>query len=263
MIATNRRMAIHDFLLVAFAVIAISLAIFPEQAARQTLLVRDSAGNVQEYSLKADDPRLADIERKIENWPRRIRSPKLALQKWYAETAEYYAARTEPPENDHQPFVAASFSMDDSKTSYGGELDHRDQEHQHWLRVAADAREVITKAEIEIQRRQHMAGPPPITLGHIDSGGHSPQILILAGIFGVCIATGFARWTYVSPTRKLKSLEIDDPNSSEGDNRDGDDEPLQLAIPPSWVRLHQPTSVVIRQNIYRAVLIAGVVCAAL
>jgi hypothetical protein len=262
MISTISRMAIHDVLLITFAVTVITLSILPEGEARQTLLIRDPSGKVQEYSLQADDPRLATLQRQIAKWPRRVRSPQLAMKKWYAEAAEHYATWTEPQPATREPFVAASFAIDDSTVQYAGEARQLSEQHDYWVGVAAEAREAITKAEMEIQRRQYHAGPPPIALGHVDGGGHPPRALILAGVFGICVASGFARWTYVCPSIRLQPLQKAPPQRAESDAHDANDE-LRLAIPPQWVRVHQPTPVLVRQTAYCALLITGIACAIL
>ena len=70
MIATTHRMAIQDFLLIAIAVIVIALSVLPKGDARQTLVIRDPSGILQTYSLRANDPRLASLERKLTTWSR-------------------------------------------------------------------------------------------------------------------------------------------------------------------------------------------------
>lgn len=260
MIATTRRMAIHDFLLITFAVIAITLSVLPKEEARQKLLFRDPSGNIQAYSLKADDPRLAALERRIANWARYKPNPRLAMKKWHAEVADYYAARTEAKSANRDPIVAVSFADDNSTIEDTSETDQLSEEHAYWIHLAANAREVIAKAEMEMHRRQHLAGPPPISFGELDAGGHSPRMLILAGVFGICVACGFARWTYVCPSIRLQSVETTETPSIASETHDAGDE-LQLAIPDRWVRLHQPITVLIRQTAYCTLLVLGVLCA--
>jgi hypothetical protein len=262
MIATTPRMAIHDFLLIAIAVILISLSMLPKGEARQTLVIRDPSGNLQTYSLNASDPRLASLRRKLTTWSRPAPNPRLSIQKWCAEVADYYAKQTEPQANRVENVVPVSFKLKSPVPTNASEAKALNAQHAHWLHLAAEARNAIAKSESEIDRLKKLAGSPPVQLGEVASGKHSSRMLVLAGVYGLCVACGFALWTHVCPSIRLQSTAMSPRQAAAPDDK----RPiggLQLEIPPKWVRLHQPTQVVIRQTAFAVVMIAGVTCAIL
>jgi hypothetical protein len=255
-------MAIHDFLLIAIAVILIALSVLPKGEARQTLVIRDRSGNLQTYSLNANDPRLASLRRKLAMWSRPAPNPRLSIQKWCAEVADYYAKQTEAKPHRVENVVPVSFKLNRPVPTHASEAKALNAQHAHWLRLAAEAKNAIAKSESEIERLKKLAGSPPVQFGELASGKHSSRMHVLAGVFGLCVACGFARWTYVCPSIRLHSTAMSPRQAAAADDK----RPiggLQLEIPPQWVRLHQPTSVVIRQTAFAVVMIAGITCAIL
>ncbi len=93
MIASTRRMALHDFMLIAFSVVVIALSIAPKGDQRQTVEVRDGSGDLQRYSLAVEDPRLVKLQSDLAQWVSGVPEASLTLAKWHAELADFYVGK--------------------------------------------------------------------------------------------------------------------------------------------------------------------------
>jgi hypothetical protein len=258
MIAATRRMAMHDFLLVAFSVIVIVLSVASEGDKRQTVEVRDASGNLQRYSLAADDPRLAKLQSELANWAKGLPGARLTLAKWHAELADFYVGRTQPRPDD-PTVVQVSFAEQTSRSA-NKEAAALSAQHNYWIRVRDHARQSIIAAEEQLRQRKSSSEPPPIMLGELSSSGPSLTAFGFAGVTGLGVAIAFACWIYVCPAICLSKDRRSPEWETASSNQDGRLRELRLSIPPQWVRIHQPAAVVLRRVLYSALVIFALAC---
>lgn len=249
MIAVNRRMASHDFLLLGLAVAVIVLTASPKPAKRQVVDIRHPDGVTQRYSLGADDPRLPVLQSKLKEWQRRPHNPALAQEKWHAELAEFYASRTQPEPGSN--VVTVSFRQDQIIDDQ--RLTVQQQEHAHWLAVQNRATEAISKLQSLDEQTQQ---PPPIVFGEFASGPRSATDLTVAASIGSIFALFFAAWTYFQPPILL---------AGEADHAGGRfsapaNRAIKVSIPVRWIKVHQPAGVIARRVLYASVVAGALLC---
>ena len=299
MIASTRRMALHDFMLIVFSVVVIALSITPNGDERQTVAVRDAGGDLQRYSLAVEDPRLAKLQSDLAQWVRGVPEASLTLAKWHAELADFYIGKilaepvqqvelmkTEPtapaagpeasvsqhvsPEasgygpqknvvpSAHQPTVAqVSFADAASPPASGDALS---AEHAYWVGVRDAARKTIAEAEAKQRRRDSSSALPPIVFGELIRSGPSLTDFGIAGASGFGIAIIFACWVHVCPPITLDEDARSRQLATADSDGDGLPRGLRLSIPPQWVRIHQPTAVVLRRFTYAALVMGALGC---
>lgn len=280
MIATDRRMPIHDFFLVALSVAVIVVSTWPEAPPRQWVQFRQPDGNLQPFSLPQDDPRLAKLRLRLETWAKAGQETRFAVAQWRAEVAEFYASRTEPPAAPaNATFRAVSFRggveadppwAAEEQARNGGvaaaiEQQLRQQQHDDWLLAAAAARAEVARIE-EIRRsRRALEVPPPIVFGPLQPGGTPARAYLVAPLAGLLVGLGFTLWAFLFPSLRLAPSPSDDGGqeiSGGKANASGREPPhetglpvpshvepeLQLRVPSNWLRVHQPAAVLARMG---------------
>lgn len=256
MIATKRRMATLDFLLVALSATVALQAFWPAASPRQAVDIRNADGHVHRYSLAADDPRLAPLTQAVMNPPRPRPTASLAKLKWLAETADFYVSQTEPKRQSTGYVFPASFRHNRSSTKSVTQADALAAERNYWIEVREESRQKIAQAEAKLRLQQTLAVPPPIVLGDVIRSGRSRRFLLTATLLGLGVASFFACWTYACPAIDLRvEASLLDPRSIETDRSRPQE--LCVVIPARWVRVHQPASVTIRRVAQTAMVVAG------
>lgn len=261
MIATTRRMAIQDFLLIAFSVVVIVLSLWPQGDARQTLVFRHLSGALQQYSFEADDPRLDKLRHELANRSRHVPDASLTRETWRAEVADFYASRTDRSGQSPDQVVRVSFSDVPPSETVIAELQQLSDQHQYWINVRDRARKAIAAAQSRLKQQKMLVGPPPIEFGKLTDGGLPANAFVMASLIGLCVAAGFAWWSYLWPAIRLRvdssapQLQTPKPEDAEKPHE------LRLVIPAKWVRVHQPAPVLIRRVAYTTVVVGAVACA--
>jgi hypothetical protein len=254
MIATNRRMAMHDFLLVALSVVVITLSTCSTPTAHQTVEICGADGNTHRYSLALHDPALLNLRHQAHQWTKQAPWPELTLAKWRAELCEFYAARTEAIRTNTD-VVAVSFTAPTAPADdpYAQAMA---RQHQAWIREAQRAQQVIQQLEAVQEQRRALRGPVPIVFGEVTTQ-QSTSSLMFAVAAGFCIAALFAVWTRLAPSIGL--IPADEApeilSASEPKRRQS----IQLSIPNRWVRVHQPASVIVRRAAYLMVVATALI----
>lgn len=257
MLAEARRMAIHDFLLIACAVSVIALSAISTPENRQIVEIRDRQGNAQRYSLAPDDPRLAKLRSELTKWNRPKTHAPLTLAKWHAELAEFYAMKTQP--STRVSPIQQVLYIDRDPTEAQAEARAWNRQHHYWL-------DVLERAEVSVanlQRKQNQAAAkakPPIVFAEIRRSGPAASEFAIAGIAGLGIALAFACWVYVCPAIGLRSESEESTLRSLDAMDDERQRELRLSIPPQWIRIHQPKLVVLRRIAYGTLVLAAIVC---
>lgn len=262
MIAVTRRLAIHDFLLIACSVVVILLSAAPERDHLQTVEVRDASGAYQRYSLAADDPRIGKLQRELANWPKRLPNRSLTLAKWHVELAEFYIGRTKPVAVD-APVQQVAFSVPGVKESNAESLAEQTSlsaERDYWHLVRDKAQRAIADGEEKLQQRERNSGPPPIVIGELSRPGRSPRDFGIAAVGGLSVALLFAAWVHVCPPIRLREDRPTSEIESSSVRREGARRELKLSIPSQWVRIHQPMAVNVRRFAFAALVVAAFVC---
>ena len=261
MIATTRRMAIQDFLLIAFSVVVIVLSLWPQGDARQTLVFRHHSGALQQYSFEADDPRLEKLRHELANRSRRVPDASLTRETWRAEVADFYASSTDRSGKSPDQVVRVSFSDVPPSQAVVAELKQLSDQHQYWINVRNRARKAIAAAESRLKQQQMQVGPPPIEFGKVSHGGHPPNAFALASLIALSVAAGFAWWSYLWPAIRLRADSLAPQLQTPKPEDAGKLHELRLVIPAKWVRIHQPAPVLIRRIAYTTVVVGAVACA--
>ncbi|MFK8114845.1 MAG: hypothetical protein AB8B91_21770 [Rubripirellula sp.] len=258
MIAMQRQMAIHDFLLLALAVVVIVLNCWPTPANRQMIDVRGPQGEIQRYSLAVDDPRLQELEQQLYRRSQSRPLPGLTWARWQAEVAEFYAQRTRSNAETGK-VVAVSFTDQqvkvDRETEYQRSLN---RQHGHWLAVHDQSLQAIAKYETLMESQRAMLGPPPMAFAEVSSGGPAHHAFWISALAGLLVACCFAGWTYVCPARSLaaQSGEPELTSRSKPLKRQS----IEMSIPTRWVRVHQPLAVWLRRTVYGSLVAAALLC---
>lgn len=261
MIAPSRRLPVHDFLLVAFAVAVISISQWPESGRRQWVQLRQKDGTLREFSLPENDSRLAKLSLSLEKWARAGQETPLAIARWRAELAEFYAGRT--AETSHRSSTstirAVSFRSDAKPTTPNvTEAERlRRVEHSFWLNQAEAARRAVDKIEEVRRSRRELEVPPPIVFGRLAPAGKPGHAVLFATLAGLASALAFAAWSYACPAlgwsaKSGRSTSPDSVSSSE------DSRQLQLVVPADWIRLRQPLGVRLRQAAVPLLVLAAI-----
>ena len=262
MIATTRRMAIHDFLLVAMATLVIVLSNWPNSQKRQSVDLRNSDGTSQRYSLAVDDPRLAKLQRDLDSWNRGGTNTAIALTKWRVELAEFYVDRFQSPPSTSVTQVSFVESGGNAASTDGPQISARKHWQSYWANVGKQARESLAIQNAKLRDHRALVGPP-IVLGKVIES-RSKNAFLISCICGLLMATVFGFWTYISPSLGLHRTENVDEAEGNREQLTGSREraltELQLRIPSEWVRIHQPISVVLRRVLYAGLVGAALLC---
>ncbi len=252
MIATNRRMPAHDFLLVAFSVAVIVLSKWPETQPRQLVQLREPSGSLRQYSLPENDPTLAKLRLALEKWAKAGQETRLAVAEWRAELADFYAERTESaPKPSSNPIRSVAFRHESKRSSEDAQValeigeGVRASQHEYWVNFGQQARTEIAKVQ-EIRRsRKALEVPPPIVFGPLEAGRKPVRAIMISPAIGVVVAFAFAAWSFLFPTLRLSQPDHNTTVMSTASDLDASGE-LRLFVPSNWVRIRQPLGVFAR-----------------
>ena len=243
MMATCRRISIHDFLLVAFSVAVIVLSNWPDAPPRQLVQLRTAGGELRQYSLAENDPQLAQLRLALEKWLKAGQETRLAVAQWRLELAEHYAAKPEAdyPTHATSPFSPVSYRIPSPHQRLQGDLrlqgdrpviangedngigdqnENGDIENgdrygfpvpaqsttthrQYWLELGAEAQREIARVEEVRRSRKALEVTPPILFGSLEAGKKPSEAVAVAGAIGVLIASVFAGWVFACPPLRL------------------------------------------------------------
>ncbi len=263
MIATTRRMAMTDFLLIATAAIVIVLSHGPTATPRQRVEIRDRSGNLQRYSLETSDPRLAMLRKQLAEQERRAPDRALAVARWRAELAEFYADRTADDSSETSALAPVSFIdrvPEAIAPTESAETIARNSEHVHWVQAANEARRAIAEAQQRLSLRSSLASQPSIVLGEIIANPVDRVTLAAAAVIGFCTALVFACWTYACPRIGLQVPSTSATPEFTAESGDCKGKHLRLVLPEAWVHVTQPVSVQLRRGAFAAVVITALAC---
>ena len=280
MIAKSRQMAAHDFLLVSLSAAVLALLLWPPAPAVREVEVRRNDGSLQTYQLTADDPKLANLIRKLQRWSDPKHNSRTAIHKWNAELGSLYAERAMPVvTKELKRILPVSYYPDHAKkreaaTQQAAQLK---EQQAYWLEFQRQAEQAV-QTEQQRQADLHaLHANPPISISVPQPGPHSPIALVSAALIGLCVAMLFGVWNFLTPSIQLAnqaSVSNESRPSSENgtlSNPTGEwhtddlqtrtaanSRQFQVTVPARWLKVHQPLSVWIRQTAY-FLLIASVV----
>lgn len=238
MIAKSRPLATHDFMLITITAAVVIVSFLPLSAPRREVRLRDSGGKMRTYSLPLNAPMLTRLEREqARRTSHRAGSAALAVAKWQAEVAGFYAEQAKPAVIQQVSFDAKK--ADDSK------LSSLQWQHETWLKVRDEAEAKIEQWTTGFERLQILETPSPIELGGVIPA-HRPLSSYGTGIIGgLIVAAIFALWSFLSPTVHLpKSIS----NERQSIPFDPDREiEFAFSVPRDWIRVRQSPSVWLRR----------------
>lgn len=248
MIAKSRQLATHDFILITITAAVVVVSFLPLSAPRREVRLRDAGGEMRTYSLAINSPMLARLEREqSRRTSQRAGSAALAVAKWQAEVAGFYAEQAKPAVIQQVSFDANE--ADDSKRS------SLQLQHETWLKVRDEAEAKIEQWTTGFERLQILETPSPIELGSIIPA-HRPLSCYATGLLGgLIVAAIFALWSFLSPTVHLPKSISDDQQSIPVDP----DREIEFAfsVPRDWIRVRQSPSVWLRRLAELTLVIAA------
>ena len=262
MIAKSRQLATHDFLLILSAAVVLAFSAWPKPDAHQTVQIRQINGSSKTYSLAPSDPRLAKLKHELSEWKKPERSTTLAIAKWQADIAAFYAERTLPRSQPIDNSIIMPVSFQDVATKREAELaarEARERQHNFWLEFATKAEEQIDEEEKLQAQRRSLRASPPIVIGEVIPRPHAASTFFFSGLVGVLIALIFAAWTFAAPSIQVTP----DAESRSPELRSKlDTTPceLRLSIPSQWIQVHQPWSVQLRLSAYAILILSALAC---
>ncbi len=259
MIAPSRRLPVHDFLLVAFAVAVISISQWPDSGRRQWVQLRQPDGTLRQFSLSENDPKLAKLRLSLEKWAKAGQETRLALARWRAELAEFYAGRTAKTDETDRASTTRTVSfrtMPNAPDFKEAERERR-AEHAFWLEQADAARQAVAKMEEVRRSRRALEVPPPIVFGQLAPAAKPGHAVLLATLIGLTAALAFAGWAHLCPVLRWKS-KTDACTSSDPDLTFDGTRQLRFVVPSAWIRLRQPTAVRLRQAAIPVLVMAAI-----
>lgn len=257
MIATTRRMPLHDFLLVACSVAVIVLANWPVSQPRQWFQLRQTDGSLRQYSLAEDDSNLSRLRLSLQEWARAGQQTRLGLAQWRSELSEFYLQRLDSEkDSSFQPIrtVAYDSQVDGHENHARRTRDddvhdeaamHQQARRQYWTDLGQRAREEIVEIH-EIRRsRKAMEVPPPIVFGQLEPGRKPAHAVFVSALVGISAGFLFFCWSWFVPTLTLERSGTGAFDDTQRPSQAGPNE-LQLSIPSDWVRVRQPAGVLAR-----------------
>jgi hypothetical protein len=248
MIAKSRQLATHDFILITITAAVVIVSFLPLSAPRREVRLRDSGGEMRTYSLAINSPMLARLEREQSRRTRkRAGSAALAVAKWQAEVAGFYAEQAKPAVIQQVSFDA--MEADDSKRP------SLQSQHETWLKVRNEAEAKIEQWTTGFERLQILETPSPIELGGVIPA-HRPLGSYATGMIGgLTVAAIFALWSFLSPTVHIPKSISDDQQSIPVDP----DREIEFAfsVPRDWIRVRQSPSVWLRRLAELTLVIAA------
>ncbi|MGB0598012.1 MAG: hypothetical protein ACPGLY_15100 [Rubripirellula sp.] len=248
MIAKSRQLATHDFLLITITAAVVVVSFLPLSAPRREVRLRDSGGQMRTYSLPINAPMLVRLEREQSRRTiERAGSAALAVAKWQAEVAGFYAEQAKPAVIQQVSFDAKE--ADDSK------LSSLQSQHETWLKVRGEAEAKIEQWTTGFERLQILETPSPIELGGVIPA-HRPISSYATGVIGgLIVAAIFALWSFLSPTVHIpKSISNDQPSIPVDPDREIE---FAFSVPRDWIRVRQSPSVWLRRLAELTLVIAA------
>lgn len=248
MIVKRRRMATHDLVLIVVAAGMIVVSLLPMAPPRRQVRLRDASGDMQTYSLLLDDPTLQRLQAEPSRTPvDSAASAALAVARWQAEVAQFYADQTRPRE-----IMQVSFT------------DHPDarlnvlplqRQHQAWLKVRADAEREIERWQNGFDRLQILDSPSSIEVGELIPARRPAHAYLIGLAVGLMVGMLFAIWTLLAPTVQMAK---DETATEPQDALDPEDAfEFAFAVPSDWIRVRQSPSVWMRRAAEAALVFAS------
>jgi len=238
MIAKRRRLAMHDFLLIVIATGVIVVSFLPLAPPRREVRIRDAAGDMRTYSLELHDPTWKRLQAQTaQTRQQKTTSSALAVAKWQAEVAGFYAEQTKP-----RQILQVSFR------------DHRDVEsenvpmrmqHEAWLRVRDEAQLEINRWENSFQNLQILDTPRAVEIGDFVPPHRTARAYAIALIGGLLVAAVFALWALLAPSIQLPTEPTNETNRVPADPDRAFD--FACTVPRDWIRVRQSASVWLRR----------------
>ncbi len=247
MIAVIRAMVNEETFLSALAVAIITFSLVPPDVPRQHFSWRDSSGQVHHYSLSTDDARLKTLRRELRVWRGEWPTCKLAVAKWRQELADFYAQELDaaPTDEADGEVVQVSFHSQTEAASDDSLSNLSPSTAQYWRRVSSETAREVANEERKLERRKSGSVKSPIVFGKVVDQGRGLRAFLIAFGGGVAAWIVFSLWSLFAPLRRLVAAdETEQPESIDGREFHN---VVRIEIPAAWVRLHQPTSVVIRR----------------
>jgi len=275
MIARKRCLAIRDggFVFLAAFVIAISLA--PEPPRRQVLQMQSDQGIVRRFTLRVDDPRLAQIHHQVETYGQSRPVAAIAVARWQAETAAFYADQdgggiaqgdakvvhvgfTDTRTTGAAPSTGGPGAIMDPQ-AIGPQIT-RQRFVAYWNRVRETARGQLASIQQQTEQLRKAAGPAPVSLGANIPGRYRGWTLMIAMVIAGFAVALVAAWTRWQPALELVACapattdqlvaqsHTQSPQSERADPVDCVD--LPIVLPMTWVHLHQHLGVLLRRVVF-------------
>lgn len=281
MIAKSRQMAAHDFVLVLLAAAVLALLLWPPGPAVREVEVRRNDGSLQTYRLTADDPKLANLMAKLQQWSNPKPNSRTAINKWNAELGGLYAERSKPAVVEElKRILPVSYYPDLAKkreaaTQQAALL----KRHQaYWLEFQRQAEQAVKTEQQRQKTLLALHANPPVSVGALQPGPYAPNAILLSFLIGICAALLFSVWNFLAPSIQLVKQASTSSEAQEVSKDKAPSPPLvgpatsvtpassrgaaalqfQVTLPAKWLKVHQPLSVWIRQAAYFG-LVASVV----
>lgn len=267
MIAKSRRMAAHDFLLVLLSAAVLALLLWQPGPTVREVQVRRNDGSLQTYQLAADDPKLANLIVKLQQWSAPTPNSQTAINKWNAELGSLYAARSIPKAMEElKQILPVSYYPDHAKKRQAA-AQHAallKKQQAYWLNFQQKAERAV---QAEQQRQKHLLSlhkSPPISVGEVQAGPYQRQALLFSPLIGLGAALLFSVWNFLTPSIQLvrhASLSgQSQPPAKQGSgqaqtrppssNANADSLQFQVTLPAKWLKIRQPIGVYVRQMAY-------------
>ena len=243
MTTASRHLTSGDFLLLGSSVAVLVILCWPVQSARQWVEIRMADGHHQRYIVSIDDPRLHVLKRRLDRWEHPTSSRALRTARWYQAVADYYhhlEKGVAPSEVAQVSFVAA------------GHANQAANQRSFWLELSKQAQIQIAKANQDLHLKR-AGSAAPVRLGPVVDSIRSTWAYPVALLSALLIVLLFKCRQRARPPIEL-ACDVD-PRFATTDSRS-----IQLRIPASWVRIHQPLEVLFWQATYRTVVVSAAIC---
>lgn len=278
MIAKSRQMAAHDFLLVLLSTAVLTLLLWPPSPAVREVEIRRNDGSLQAYQLAASDPKLANLEEKLQRWSKPKTSSRLAISKWHAELGGLYADRTKPRvKEQRRRILPVSYysEQEEKRNAAARETTQLKQQHAYWVEFQRQAERAVLGEQQRQEQLLALRSNPAVTIGELQPGPYTSQALLSSSIIGLCAAMLFGAWTYLTPSIQLvrqasatsvppaaKTSHVSPSQAREQTTPEAINSlQFQVMLPAKWLRVHQPLGVWVRQAAYLTLILSVVLVA--
>ncbi len=297
MFSASRRMTFRDFVLLGSSIAVLVVVLWPAQSDRQWVEVRTDDGQHQRYSVAVDDPSLVSIKLRLKKWETPPSTRTLRTARWHLELAVFYSqhlGRSAPnafgsgsgtaqavrPAQQFTAILPGGLRRSANKSPSGGskadgirpatQVEKADNSVTQVAFIDSRERDSATKSskfwtalstasslriEQEEQRigSAHNRSTPPVILGPVVRSAR-PAIAYPFALFAA-LATILlsSRRQRVRPPIEL-ACQVERPVDF------AESETICLRIPPTWVRIRQPTEVVAWRLVYTTAVLSAFVC---